>query len=90
MKGLENKLFRSKNSLEVISLEAESTVPVIWEAFMNGVWTGIHEHPKNTTWPTPTFPGTYEVRGVHELVMNGHSWTPKKYILANTYFSRYL
>ena len=45
---------------------------------MNWVWTGIHKHPKNNTWPTPTFLGTYEVRGVHELVMSGHSWTPKK------------
>ena len=40
---------------------------------MNWLKMGIHEHPKNTTWPTPTFPGTYEVRDVHELVMNGHS-----------------
>ena len=65
-------------------------VPIMSEAFMNWVWTGIHEHPKNSTWPTPNFQNPCEVRGVHELVKNGHSWTPKKYHLANTHFSRYL
>ena len=55
-----------------------SKVPVRSVAFMNGVWTGIHEHPKNTTWPTPNFPGPYKVKNVHEPGMNGFSWTPKK------------
>ena len=65
-------------------------VPMRLEAFMNWSWMGIHERPKNTTWPTPTFPGTYNVRGVHELGMKGHSWTPKKFNLDNTQFSKSL
>ena len=48
-------------------------VPMRLEAFMNWSGMGIHEHPKNIPWPTPTFPGAYNVRGVHERGMNGHS-----------------
>ena len=61
-------------------------VPKIKEAFMNGVWMGIHERPKNSTWPTPNFQSPCKVRGVHELVMNGHSWTPKKITLPTPTF----
>ena len=49
--------------------------------FMNTLKGAIHElsmnghlrTPKNTNWLTPSFPGTYQVSGFHEMGMNMHS-----------------